>query len=262
QGTTRLTEPKLSRDHTERLFQFYGLPLTRDGLTLTLDGRPSVGWSAASTLTVPGDFSAAAFFIVGACIVPGSDVTVTGVGVNPTRIGLLKILTRMGADIQLLNQREEAGEPVADIRVKSAWLEGVTIEPDLIPHTIDEFPILCVAAAVAEGDTTISGAEELRVKESDRIATMATELARMGAKITEMPDGLRIQGLGRMRENGRLTATHGHSHGDHRVAMSVAIGGLTASSETIIDDTDCIETSFPDFSSRLVELTADVREEE
>src|SRR5215510_4725394 len=189
-GTTRLSEPRLSRDHTERLFQFYGLPLKREGLTLTMEGRPSIGWTAAPELTVPGDLSAAAFFIVGATIVPGSDVTVTGVGVNPTRTGLLEVMERMGADIQLLNRRDEAGEPVADIRVKSAPLRGITIGADLIPQTIDEFPILCVAAAVAEGQTTITGAEELRVKESDRIATMATELRAMGAQIMEQPDGM------------------------------------------------------------------------
>jgi 3-phosphoshikimate 1-carboxyvinyltransferase len=253
-GTTCLSEPRLSRDHTERLFQFYGLPLKRDGLTLTMEGRPSIGWTAASELTVPGDLSAAAFFIVGATIVPGSDVTITGVGINPTRTGLLEVLDRMGADIQLLNRRDEAGEPVADIRVKSAPLRGTTIGPDLIPQTIDEFPILCVAAAVAEGRTTITGAEELRVKESDRIATMATELRAMGVQITENPDGMVIQGLGRPKEHGRLIATQGQSHGDHRVAMSLAIAGLTASSQTIVDDTGCIETSFPHFHGTLLDL--------
>ena len=253
-GTTRLSEPRLSRDHTERLFQYYGLPLKREGLTLTLEGRPSVGWTAAPELTVPGDLSAAAFFIVGATIVPGSDVTIAGVGVNPTRTGVLEVLGRMGADIQLLNRRDEAGEPVADIRVKSAPLRAVTIGPDLIPQTIDEFPILCVAAAVAEGQTTISGAEELRVKESDRIATMATELRAMGAQMTEKPDGMVIQGLGRHKEHGRLTATNGQSHGDHRVAMSIVIGGLTASKDMMVHDTDCIETSFPDFHCTLLDL--------
>jgi len=255
QGTTRITEPRLSRDHTERLFQFYDLPLKREGTTLVMEGRPLLGWIAKAELTVPGDLSAAAFFIVGASIVPGSDVTITGVGVNPTRTGLLDILARMGADIQLLNPREEAGEPIADIRVKSAPLHGVTIGPDLIPRTIDEFPILCVAAAVAEGETVISGAEELRVKESDRIATMAAELRLMGAEMTERPDGLQIQGLGRHRENGRLRGTQGRSHGDHRVAMSLAIASLTAASETVIDETDCIETSFPDFHRCLSELS-------
>ncbi len=258
-GTTRLSEPRLSRDHTERLFRFYDLPLTREGTTLLLEGRPSVGWTAVPELTVPGDLSAAAFFIVGATIVPGSDVTITGVGVNPTRTGLLEIMGRMGADIQLLNRREEAGEPVADLRVKSAPLRGVTIGPELIPQTIDEFPILCVAAAVAEGETVVTGAEELRVKESDRIATMAAELRAMGTQMTEKPDGMVIQGLGRSGENGRLTAAHGQSHGDHRVAMSIAIGGLTASTETVVSGTDCIETSFPDFHRKLLDLLTESR---
>lgn len=255
-GITRLTEPRLSRDHTERLFQFYGLPLKREGATLAMEGRPAAGWAAAPTLTVPGDLSAAAFFIVGATIVPGSDVTITGVGINPTRTGLLEVMDRMGADIQLLNRHEEAGEPVADIRVKSAPLRGVTIGPDLIPQTIDEFPILCVAAAVAEGDTIVTGAEELRVKESDRIATMAAELSAMGAQMTEKPDGMLIRGIGHPKENGRLHATKGQSHGDHRVAMSLAIGALTASTETLIDDTECIDTSFPGFNDRLTALLA------
>lgn len=254
EGTIRLSEPRLSRDHTERMFRFYGIGLRREGSTLLLEGRPAIGWQAAPRLVVPGDLSAAAFFIVGASIVPGSDVTITNVGVNPTRTGLLEVMTSMGADIQLLNLREEAGEPVADIRVKAAPLHGVTIGPELIPQTIDEFPILCVAAAVAEGETVISGAEELRVKESDRIATMSAELRPMGAKIAERPDGMVIQGIGTSGNNGRLQAVRGKSHGDHRVAMSLAIAGLTASSSSTIDEADCVETSFPHFDCKLLEL--------
>ena len=254
EGTTRITEPRLSRDHTERMFQFFGIAFRREGTTLLVDGRPSVGWNAVPQLAVPGDFSAAAFFIVGATIVPGSDVTIQQVGINPTRTGLLDVMTRMGADIQLLNRHEEAGEPVADIRVKSARLRGMAVGPDLIPRTIDEFPILCVAATVAEGETIISGAEELRVKESDRIATMSAELGAMGAQIMEKPDGMAVRGLGTADKNGRLQATHGRSHGDHRVAMSLAIAGLTASAPTLIDETACIETSFPAFEHTLLEL--------
>jgi len=247
EGTMRLREPRLSRDHTERMFQSFGIPLEKENGTLVLQGRPNVGWTGRSMM-VPGDFSAAAFFIVGATIVPGSDVTILNVGCNPTRIGLIDVMNRMGADIQVLGRREESGEPVADLRVKSATLKGVTIGPDLIPQTIDEFPILCVAAAVAEGDTVISGAEELRVKESDRIATMAAELRAMGAQMTERPDGMIIQGLGRTGENGRLTAAgNAQSHGDHRVAMSLAIGGLTADSAMSVADCGCVETSFPNF---------------
>lgn len=256
EGTTRLTEPRLSRDHTERMFQFFGIPLTRDGGTLILSGRPSTGW-AGRKVVIPGDCSAAAFFIVGATIVPGSDVTIRNIGINPTRTGLIEVMRMMGAKIEVLNPREEAGEPVADLRVTSAPLTGVRIGADLIPQTIDEFPILCVAAAVAQGETMISGAEELRVKESDRIATMSAELKAMGAQITEKSDGMTIQGLGKAGANGRLrAASEAQSHGDHRVAMSLAIAGLTADKSMTIADTDCVETSFPNFDSKLAELLA------
>ena len=254
EGTTRVREPRLSRDHTERMFQFFGISLSRDSGELIMQGRPAVGW-AGRRVVVPGDFSAAAFFIVGATIVAGSDIMIRNVGINPTRTGLIDVMNRMGADIQILGQREEAGEPVADLRVKSALLKGIEIGPELIPQTIDEFPILCVAAAVAEGDTVISGAEELRVKESDRIATMSAELRDMGAQITEKPDGMVIRGLGRAGENGRLSAAgRAKSHGDHRVAMSLAIGGLTAATSMTIADCGCVETSFPKFEAVLSEL--------
>lgn len=254
EGTTRFAEPRLSRDHTERMFRFFGIPFEHEEGALVLRGRPSVGWSGRSVV-VPGDFSAAAFFVVGATIVPDSDVTVTGVGINPTRTGLIEVMSRMGADIQILNRREEAGETVADLRVRSARLKGLAIGPELIPQTIDEFPILCIAAAVAQGDTVISGAEELRVKESDRIATMSAELRAMGAQIEERPDGVTIHGLGTAGENGRLQAsTSAKSHGDHRVAMSLAIGSLTTRTPMTVADTGCVETSFPGFESALGSL--------
>ena len=255
-GLTTISEPRLSRDHTERMFAYFGIPFHRDGCTVRIEGRPSIRWSG-KTVVVPGDLSAAAFFIVGASIVPDSDVTVLSVGMNPTRTGLLDILRQMGAHIEVLNPREEAGEPVADLRVRSMPLRGVQIGPEQIPQTIDEFPILCVAAAVAEGKTVITGAEELRVKESDRIATMAAELRAMGARIEERPDGMVIQGLGRKGANGALTGATCASHGDHRVAMSVAIGALTAAQPTQIQDTACIETSFPNFDRKLLELLTD-----
>ncbi len=255
-GLTTISEPRLSRDHTERMFAYFGIPFHRDGCTVRIEGRPSIRWSG-KTVVVPGDLSAAAFFIVGASIVPDSDVTVLSVGMNPTRTGLLDILRQMGAYIEVLNPREEAGEPVADLRVRSMPLRGVQIGPEQIPQTIDEFPILCVAAAVADGETVITGAEELRVKESDRIATMAAELRAMGARIEERPDGMVIQGLGRKGANGALTGATCASHGDHRVAMSVAIGALTAAQPTQIQDTACIETSFPNFDRKLLELLTD-----
>ncbi|HEX5544268.1 MAG TPA: 3-phosphoshikimate 1-carboxyvinyltransferase [Nitrospira sp.] len=254
QGKTRYKEPSLSRDHTERMFQFFGIPLKKEDGALVLQGRPSVGWRGIH-VTIPGDFSAAAFFIVGATIVQGSDITIHNVGMNPTRIGLIEVLRKMGADIQVLGLRESAGEPVGDLRVKSAALKGVTIGHEFIPKTIDEFPVLCVAAAVADGDTVIFGAEELRVKESDRIATMSRELKSMGALVEERPDGMIIRGLGRGGENGRLKAPDkAESHGDHRVAMSLAIGGLTAERSMTIANTDCVDTSFPNFEKALVDL--------
>jgi len=256
QGKTRYKEPRLSRDHTERMFRFFGIPLVNEEDTLVLQGRPSVGWRGVD-VTIPGDFSAAAFFIVGATIVQGSDITIRNVGMNPTRTGLIEVMRKMGADIQVVGQREEAGEPVGDLRVKSAPLKGVAIGHDLIPRTIDEFPVLCVAAAVADGDTVISGAEELRVKESDRIATMSRELKAMGALVEERPDGMVIRGVGRGGENGKLNAAHkAQSHGDHRVAMSLAIGGLTAEQSMTIADTSCVDTSFPNFEKVLASLLA------
>lgn len=249
-GVTRITEPRQSRDHTERLLSFFGCPLERDGQALVLQGRPKVGWPGTEQFSVPGDLSAAAFFIVGATVIPGSDVLITNVGINPTRTGVLEILTEMGADIQLLNQREQAGEPVADIRVRACSLRGVRIGPDRIPQAIDEFPILCVAAAFAEGETVITGADELRVKESDRIATMAAGLGTMGIQVKEASDGLSILGSGGRRVRAAVCS----SFGDHRVAMSLAIAGLMANGPTRIEHTECIRTSFPEFESKLFEL--------
>ena len=251
EGVTRITEPRRSRDHTERLFRFFGIPVQEDGQAVILQGRPAVGWPGKDLL-VPGDLSAAAFFLVGACIVPESEVAILGVGVNPTRTGVLEILTEMGADIQVTNERDEAGEPVADLLVRSAPLHGIRIGAEWIPRMIDEFPILCVAAAMAEGETVITGAEELRVKESDRIATMVSELRKMGARVTETPDGLIVQGLG--KSGCRLRGAACMSHGDHRVAMALAIAGLTADTSTTIDETACIETSFPGFYDKLLKL--------
>ena len=250
EGVTRISEPRSSRDHTERMFGFFGIPIRRDGSAVEVEGRPAVGWPGMGSMTIPGDFSSAAFFLVGASMIPGSDVTIMNVGINPTRTGLLDILHEMGADITLINERTEAGEPVADLRVKAAPLHGVRIGADQIPQTIDEFPILCVAAALAEGETVVTGAEELRVKESDRIATMTMELSRLGTAIRETPDGMIIRGTGGRPLRGAPTL----SHGDHRVAMSLAMAGLAAEGPTTIEDTECIETSFPGFDAKRLEL--------
>lgn len=244
-GVTRFTEPLPSRDHTERMFHYLGIPLTVDQQTLVLTGRQAF---AAKDLVVPGDVSAAAFFLVAASIVPESEVLITCVGMNPARIGILDVLQEMGADIQVQNPREEAGEPVSDLLVRSAPLHGITLGAERIPQTIDELPILCVAAAAAKGQTLVSGAQELRVKETDRIHTMTTELKKLNVSIEEQPDGFLIEGGAQFR-SGVCT-----SHGDHRVAMSMAVAALAADAPTSIDQTDCIETSFPNFHDKLLEL--------
>lgn len=256
EGVTEISEPQQSRDHTERMFQYLQIPIEIKGTTCRIEGRPSCGWRDCR-VSVPGDLSAAAFFIIGATVVPDSDVTILNVGVNPTRTGVLEVLRSMGGHIDEYNRREESGEPVADIRIRSATLTGVNIDPAMIPQTIDEFPILCVAAAFAKGETVIRGARELRVKESDRIHTMSTELGKMGVKVLETNDGMIIQGKGGLSQSSKATALQGAhcvSYGDHRVAMSLAIAGLRANTSTDIADTQCIDTSFPGFHGKLLEL--------
>ena len=245
EGSTCFTEPQLSRDHTERMFRYFGIPLESQGKTLVLKGHHSF---KAKDLFVPGDLSAAAFFLVAGTIVPGSELTLPNVGMNPARTGIIEILKDMGGDISVKNLREECGEPVADLVVRASSLKGIAIGKDRIPQTIDELPILCVAAAFATGETRVTGAEELRVKETDRIRTMATELKKLQVAIQETEDGFVIQG------GSKVTGGVCTSHGDHRVAMSVAIAALRADSPTRIDDTDCIETSFPSFQGNLLEL--------
>jgi 3-phosphoshikimate 1-carboxyvinyltransferase len=244
-GTTTIKEPMKSRDHSERMLTYLGIPVRVDGCTVQIDGQQPFD---GKPITVPGDISAAAFFLVAASIVPDSEVLLTGIGLNPERTGILDALSAMGADIAILNTREESGEPVGDLRVRATRLTGTTIEPELIPKTIDELPILCVAAALADGETRITGAQELRVKETDRIHAMAIELARIGVVVEEQPDGLVIQGGSTLR--GALC----QSYGDHRVVMSLAIAGLVAKEPVVIEDVDCVETSFPGFHSKLLDL--------
>ncbi|MEK6683358.1 MAG: 3-phosphoshikimate 1-carboxyvinyltransferase [Nitrospirota bacterium] len=241
-GRTVLTEPFPSRDHTERIFRGMGIPLEIKGAELSFD--PPSEFSGREIL-VPGDFSSAAFFITAATIVKNSELTIRNVGVNPTRTGLLELLAEMGADIRLENRREFNQEPVADLVVRSRPLKGLRVRPESVPKTIDEFPILCVAAAVAEGETVIRGAEELRVKESDRIRTITLELLKMGADIEELPDGLLIRG-GR-----KLSGARCAGHGDHRIAMALAVAGLAADGETTVEGSQWIATSFPGFEQLL-----------
>jgi 3-phosphoshikimate 1-carboxyvinyltransferase len=238
-GTTSTTEPAPTRDHTERMLEGFGYPLTRSGNRVTIEGG---GRLSAAHIEVPADISSATFFMVGASIAPGSDVHLTHVGVNPTRIGAINVLRMMGADIRMSNERVVGGEPVADIRVKYAPLQGITIPLDQVPLAIDEFPALFVAAACAEGTTILRGAEELRVKESDRIASMAEGLTTLGITNTILEDGIIIEG-------GRIGGGVIRTHHDHRIAMSFAIAALRAEAPIHILDCDPVATSFPNFDA-------------
>lgn len=241
-GKSIIIEPAKSRDHTERMLAFFGADIEVDGPYVSIKGYRNLN---AQRVEVPGDISSAAFFIVAASIINGSEILIRKVGINPTRSGILDILREMGADIRLNNERMVSGEPVADIYVRSSKLKGIEIKGEIIPRVIDEIPILCIAAAVADGETLIMDAKELRVKETDRISSMTAELKRIGVPVEEMSDGLRITG------GKPMFGSTCSSHGDHRVAMSLAIAGLVAEGETVIKDTGCINTSFPGFKERL-----------
>jgi len=236
-----LTEPSLSRDHSERMLQAFGANLTVDqpNRTVTVNGPATL---TGQTVIVPGDISSAAFWLVGAAITPGSELVVENVGVNPTRTGVLEALQAMNADITLENERLVTGEPVADLRVRYGPLTAASFSGDLIPRMIDEIPILAVAALFAKGTTIIKDASELRVKESDRLAVMASELNRMGAKITELPDGLEITG-----GLSTLTGAEVDSYTDHRVGMSLAIAALRATGMTTLRRAEAAAISYPTF---------------
>ena len=241
-GPTVVREPAPARDHTERMLQAQGAHLRIQGDTIILEPPSRLH---PLDLTVPGDFSSAAFLIVAGLLVPEAEVVIEGVGVNPRRIGLLDVLEQMGARVWLSHRREISGEPVADLRVRTSTLHGVTVEGEVVVRMIDEFPILAVAATQAEGVTLVRGAAELRAKESDRIATTVAELRKMGADIVERPDGFLVRGP---------TPLHGavvSSHGDHRLGMALVVAGLIAAGETVVQDTDCIADSFPGFEGTL-----------
>jgi 3-phosphoshikimate 1-carboxyvinyltransferase len=241
-GETTVQEPMLSRDHTERMLTAFGVPLRRVGSSVTAGGGARLSGIAVA---VPGDLSSAAFFLVAAAAQPGSYLCIRDVGVNPTRTGLLDVLQRMGAAVQQEGTRMEAGEPVADIVVRGARLRGVSVGAELIPRLIDEVPALTVAALLADGETAIRGAGELRVKEVDRIAAVAEEFGRLGAAVSATEDGLRIRGGARLR--GAAVS----SRGDHRMAMSLAVAALFADGETVVRDVACADTSFPGFAGLL-----------
>lgn len=238
-GDTLIDESSKSRDHTERMLPSFGADVTVHGSRIMVKGGREL---SANNLEIPGDFSSAAFFIVASLLIPGAEITALNVGINPTRTGLLAVLRDMGAKIGISNIRDVSGEPVADIHCSGrASLKAVRITGEAIPSLIDEFPILCVAASLAEGTTTIRGAEELRVKESDRIKAISSELRKMGVEIEEYPDGLSIRGTE------LLQGTDVESHGDHRIAMSMAVAALTAQGRTVIHGASSVDISFPGF---------------
>jgi 3-phosphoshikimate 1-carboxyvinyltransferase len=238
---TSVVEPAVTRDHTERMLQGFGCEVSAVRGTVTL--KPPQQLQACS-LEVPGDFSSAAFFIVAGCLAARDAFTIRNVGINPTRTGLLDILALMGADLRLVNHRSAGAEPVADIEVRRSDLRGIQVPEELVPLAIDEFPVLFVAAACANGETVVTGAEELRVKESDRIGVMAEGLRAMGIECEVLSDGMRVHGksFGTAFSGGRVD-----SHGDHRIAMSFAIASLRAKSGIEILDVDNVATSFPGF---------------
>lgn len=241
---TTVREPSQSRDHTERMLRACGIKLQIANCELRIHPCSRIA-ILNSQFLIPCDFSSAAFFIVAALIVPQSEICIQGVGVNTTRTGLLDALARMGAPIKLENVREESGEPVADIIVRSAELHATEIAGDAVPRMIDEFPVFAIAATQARGETSVRDAAELRVKESDRIGTLAQELRKMGAQIEERADGFVIAGP---------TPLHGarvHTHNDHRLAMSLAVAALIARGDTIIEGWECVADSFPNFDKTL-----------
>jgi len=238
QGSTRITEPAPTRDHTERMLQAFGYPLEQAGAQVRLSGG---GRLTATAISIPADISSAAFFLVGASIAESSEVRLSAVGINPTRIGVINLLQQMGADIRLDNPRWAGYEPIADIRVRSAPLHGIVIPEAQVPLAIDEFPALFIAAACAEGETRLTGAAELRVKESDRIQVMADGLRCLGIVAEPTADGIVIQG-------GALQGGCIDSHGDHRIAMAFAMAGLRAAQPITIRDCANVATSFPDFA--------------
>lgn len=235
---TTVIEPAISRDHTERMLTAFGASITRDGTAVTIEPCKEL---YATDITVPGDISSAAFFMAAGLITPGSDLIIQNVGINPTRRGILDVFLDMGGDITLLNEKEVGGEPVCDLHVRYSKLHGTTVEGAIIPTLIDEIPAIAVAALFAEGTTIIRDAAELRVKESDRIETLCTELTKMGAHITPQPDGMIIEG-----GNALLGATL-ESYHDHRIAMALTIAACNANSPSNLLNPDCVSISFPNF---------------
>jgi 3-phosphoshikimate 1-carboxyvinyltransferase len=253
-GETTVLEAEATRDHTERMLVHFGAKVRReatgDGLTaITVTGQPEL---TAANVRVPADPSSAAFPLVAALIVPGSELRIDAVMLNPTRTGLITVLKRMGADIKIDNERSESGEQIGDLVVRASTLRGVEIEPEIAPSMIDEYPILAVAAAYAAGRTKMTGLAELRVKESDRLAAVAEGLKACGVKFELGEDWLAVEGTGAMPGGDKVT-----THMDHRIAMSFLIAGLAAKSPITVDDTTFVATSFPSFAPMMQSLGAD-----
>jgi 3-phosphoshikimate 1-carboxyvinyltransferase len=248
-GATAVVQPGPARDHTERMLRAMGVDIVSEGNTIVLTPNGSL---RPMDLTVPGDISSAAFLIVAALLVPGSDITLTGINLNSTRTGLLDVLQAMDADITVTETGLEAGEPVGEIRVRHSVLKGTQVGGEVVVEMIDEFPILMVAALAAEGETVVRDAQELRVKETDRISVMATELSKLGAQITETPDGFIVRGAQ------KLKAATVEGHDDHRVSMSLSVAGLIADGETTVLDARCAGDSFPGFAETLSVLGASI----
>lgn len=246
EGETTVEEPAASRDHTELMMPAFSVKLAKEGLKMTIAGGQKP--VSPKSIRVPGDISSAAFFAVAALLLPDSELLIKNVGVNPTRTGALDVLAGMGGKIELLNRRRWGGEPVADLLVKTSKLSEAVVSGSLVARSIDELPVLCVAAAMAEGTTVIKDAAELRVKESDRIAATAGMLTAMGVEVRENRDGLVIKGPA------KLWGAQVESEKDHRIAMAAAIAGLCAEGETLINGSECIGTSFPGFETSLTEL--------
>jgi len=251
QGETSVSEPAPTRDHTERMLAGFSYPIKQSGNTASVQRE---GELTATDIDVPSDISSAAFFLVGASIASNSDITLKHVGINPTRTGVIDVLKLMGANIELTNQRDVGGEPVADIRVRSAELQGIAIPEELVALAIDEFPVLFVAAACAAGTTVLTGAKELRVKECDRIQVMADGLQILGVDAQPTEDGMIIQG-------GAIGSGNVISHGDHRISMSFAIAALRATGTIVIDDCANVNTSFPGFVNLASKLGLNISSE-
>lgn len=247
-SATTVTEPELSRDHTEKILAAFGVPISVSGTTITI--TPVSELKAPDILEVPGDISSASFWLVAASIIPGSELTLRNVGVNLTRTGIINVLKQMGANIRIINEAFAGKEPIADMIVSSAELTGTEIEPALIPSLVDEIPILAVAALFAKGRTIIRGAAELRIKETDRLKAISTEFNKMGASIIETQDGLIIDGPQ------KLNFARGYSYHDHRMAMALAIAGVAAQGVQI-DSPNCVSISYPDFYSVLRKLSSE-----